>query len=416
MENEGQNAQPDELSLYRAAFRKAEAVCNEAAKGNLEARITGIAEFGEAGALLNAINRMLDQTDAFVREAGTSLRYASEGKYFRRFIERGMLGDFRRGAARINEARQDMEAKAKQAAAAEAEAEKQREREREQAAANEARVKLAEDFGSMVSDVVATVSEAAAQMETTANQMSELARGTHGQSLAVASAAEEATGNVETVAAATEQLAASINEISGRVQDSTTATRGAVDGMNRVNGAVAGLSEAAEQIGKVVEFIRNIAGQTNLLALNATIEAARAGEAGKGFAVVAAEVKNLATQTANATKDIGAQIGGIQSASQETASAAEGIGQSISRISEISTSIASAIEEQSAATGEISGSAQQAASGTRKVSGNMAGISEAAERTGTTADGVLSAARRLAEQAEGLSGEVTRFLESFRAA
>ena len=80
---QGEAAERPELELYKAAFEKAEAVCKEAAKGNLEARIVGVDAFGEVASLLNAINDMLDQTDAFVREAGTSLQYASEGKFFR---------------------------------------------------------------------------------------------------------------------------------------------------------------------------------------------------------------------------------------------------------------------------------------------------------------------------------------------
>ena len=81
----------------------------------------------------------------------------------------------------------------------------------------------------------------------------------------------------------------------------------------------------------MVELITNIAGQTNLLALNATIEAARAGDAGKGFAVVASEVKNLATQTARATEEIGSQIAQIQGATGQAVEAIKGITATIER-------------------------------------------------------------------------------------
>jgi methyl-accepting chemotaxis protein len=390
-----------ELELYKAAFKKAEVVCNEAAKGNLEARITEIGDFGEIGGMLHAINRMLDLTDAFVRESGASLTYASEDKFFRRFLLRGMLGSFRRGAATINTARESMETKARLAA---------------QAAAKERRLKVAETFASRVSDVIETVSVTATEMEATATTMSTLATTTHEQSVAVAAAAEETTVSVQTVASASQQLSAAITEISRRVSESTAATQGAVDGMARVNDAVEGLAEAAEQIDKVVEFIRNIAGKTNLLALNATIEAARAGEAGRGFAVVASEVKSLALQTATATNDITAEIRGIQEASQLTATAAKGIEENISEVSEISTTIASAIEEQSAATNEISTSVDRAAEGTGQVSGNVSKISGASQQTGSAATEVLECAGRLARQATMLTAEVENFLEEFRAA
>ena len=119
------------------------------------------------------------------------------------------------------------------------------------------------------------------------------------------------------------------------------------------------LAEGAQRIGQVVDMISNIAGQTNLLALNATIEAARAGEAGKGFAVVASEVKSLATQTARATDEIGAQIRQIQSATTEAVEAIKAISATIEEVSTIATTIASAVEEQGAATLEISRNIQQ---------------------------------------------------------
>ena len=111
----------------------------------------------------------------------------------------------------------------------------------------------------------------------------------------------------------------------------------------------------------MVELINTIAGQTNLLALNATIEAARAGEAGRGFAVVASEVKTLAQQTAKATGEIGEQVAGIQAATQGSVTAIKDILGAIERLSEISSTIAAAVEEQGAATQEISRNVQQGA-------------------------------------------------------
>jgi methyl-accepting chemotaxis protein len=108
--------------------------------------------------------------------------------------------------------------------------------------------------------------------------------------------------------------------------------------------------------------------QIELLALNATIEAARAGEAGRGFAVVASEVKALAKQTAKATGEIGQQISGMQAATQDSVGAIKEISSTIERLSEISSTIAAAVEEQGAATQEISRNVQQAAQGTQQVS------------------------------------------------
>ncbi|MFT6581037.1 MAG: hypothetical protein ACJAU6_001468 [Alphaproteobacteria bacterium] len=94
----GQN----ETDLAKLTFAKATEICERTAQGDLEARATEIEQYGENGALLHAINRLLDLTDAFVRESGASLKAANEGRFHRAFLERGMRGDFQRGARTIN--------------------------------------------------------------------------------------------------------------------------------------------------------------------------------------------------------------------------------------------------------------------------------------------------------------------------
>lgn len=189
----------------------------------------------------------------------------------------------------------------------------------------------------------------------------------------------------------------------------------AVTQARTTNDQVGELSKAAARIGDVVELINTIAGQTNLLALNATIEAARAGEAGKGFAVVATEVKALAEQTAKATGDIGQQIAGIQAATQESVGAIREISETIERLSEISATIAAAVEEQGAATQEISRNVQQAAQGTQQVSSNITDVQRGATQTGTASSEVLSAAKLLSRDSGRLKEEVGKFLVSVRA-
>jgi len=276
--------------------------------------------------------------------------------------------------------------------------------------------RLAGDFESKVGVIVSAVGDGAIQMRDTATQMADTAGKTSTQATNVAAASEEATRNVQTVAVATEELTSSISEISRRVSESAMTARRAVTEAERTNETVQSLAQAAQKIGEVVQLISDIDSQTNLLALNATIEAARAGEAGKGFAVVASEVKSLANQTAKATEDITVQITDIQQASGTAVHAIEAIGKIIAEIDEISTGIAAAVEQQGAATEEISRNVQEAAAGTQEVSTNIAGVNAATGETGRAAGEVLASADQLKREADNLKIEVARFLGQVRAA
>jgi methyl-accepting chemotaxis protein len=275
---------------------------------------------------------------------------------------------------------------------------------------------LISDFDRVAASALRTVSSAASELDATAQSMVAMAQQTNVQAGTVAAAAEQTSANVQTVATATEEMSSSIREISQQVSNSALIAGQAVEEASRTNDTVRGLADAAQRIGDVVNLITNIASQTNLLALNATIEAARAGEAGKGFAVVAGEVKSLAAQTAKATEEIASQISGIQSATSGAVAAIGGISGTIVSINDISTGIAAAIEEQGAATNEISRNVQQAAVGTQEVSVNITQVTQTAGETGSAAGQVQSAAGELARQAETLRQEVEQFLASIKAA
>ncbi len=275
---------------------------------------------------------------------------------------------------------------------------------------------LADQFEAKVGGVVAGVSSSAEQLQGSANALSATAEETSRQATAVAAASEEASTNVQTVASAAEELSSSITEISRQVSESAKIAGQAVDEVGRTGQTVEALALAAQKIGDVVKLISDIASQTNLLALNATIEAARAGEAGKGFAVVASEVKNLASQTAKATDEIGGQIAEIQNATGASVMAMKGIGETIAKINQIAAGIASAVEEQGAATQEIARNVQQAAAGTGEVSSNIAGVTQAAGETGASASQVKDAASTLGTQAVDLRKSVDAFLTQVRAA
>ncbi len=277
-------------------------------------------------------------------------------------------------------------------------------------------IRFADDFEAAVGAIVSNVSASAVQLESAAGTLTRTAETTQTLSSQVAGASEEASSNMQSVATATEELSASVNEIGRRVRESNKIADAAVTQAEQTDGRIGKLSRAAQEIGDVVKLITAIAEQTNLLALNATIEAARAGEAGRGFAVVASEVKSLASQTAKATDEISSHIMGMQGATQESVAAIKEIGGTIGQISDIAASIASAVEQQSSATQEISRSVQTVAQGTQQAAANIMQVNRGATETGSASEEVLNSARTLSSESTRLREELDRFMANIRAA
>ncbi|MFH6780995.1 MULTISPECIES: methyl-accepting chemotaxis protein [Methylobacterium] len=220
------------------------------------------------------------------------------------------------------------------------------------------------------------------------SEVSEQARATTAQTA-------QTSGNVEAVAAGTEEFAASIAELGRHAEDARSASDTAVRRAQAAGDIVASLTQAADRIGEAVSLIRSIADQTNLLALNATIEAARAGAAGRGFAVVAAEVKALAGQSARATQEIGTQIDAVQGATTAAVTAIEAIVAAIGHVSEISVGVSSAITQQAAVTRDMSANMQDAAQNIAAVRRNMEHITGSAGDVDASIRKVAQAARVL---------------------
>lgn len=275
---------------------------------------------------------------------------------------------------------------------------------------------LAESFEARVGGAIASVASAAMRLEDHAGTMAGAAQEVRTQAGAAAQGTDTASHAVSTVAAATEELSASIQEIARQVRQSAEVAAEAVAEVRRTEAAVGALADNAGRIGTVVSLISDIAKQTNLLALNATIEAARAGDAGKGFAVVAGEVKALARQTATATEEIGQQIAEMSRATKGAVAAVRGIVGTTARINEIANAIACAVEQQSAATRNITDSVQHATEGTSRANGGVAAVGEAAIAADGVAAEVRQAAGEMSRQGAALQQEVRDFLGTLRAA
>ncbi len=237
-------------------------------------------------------------------------------------------------------------------------------------ALNEAMARMRDAIRTIGSDAQALTAQSSA-LSVVGDGMAEGATMVSTQMSLVASAADEVSGNVETVLTGAEEMNSSIREIADSAAGAVSVASEAVSMADSTNALVNKLGESSAEIGDVVKLITSIADQTNLLALNATIEAARAGEAGKGFAVVAGAVKQLAQETSRATGDITARVATIQDDASKVAEAIEQIATIVQRISETQGVIAAAVEEQTATTAEINRSLHDVARGSREIAENI---------------------------------------------
>jgi NO-binding membrane sensor protein with MHYT domain/methyl-accepting chemotaxis protein len=266
------------------------------------------------------------------------------------------------------------------------------------------------EFRPQAANLLDSVKESVGAMRATAQTLLGNSRQTSERAVGAVNAFNEASANVNAVAAAANELSASIAEISNQLVHTTDVVKFAATAAEATDGEIAGLSAGAEKIGEVVGLIRKIAAQTNLLALNATIEAARAGEAGRGFSVVASEVKSLAVQTAKATEDIAKHILGVQYSTSSAVATIQKIAKRMQEINECTNSVASSVTQQSTATGEITRNVASAAEGTSLVSSVLSEVADATAEAQGSAEIVLNASESVEKSVQILQSQVDRFL------
>ncbi len=375
------------LRQLEGALGKACDVLAAASHGNLDHRVLNIRGQGVVGQMLVNVNRLLDLTEAFTKEADAAMTYAAEGRYFRQILLAGLSGEFSAHASLINQAMVSMEQRTK------------------------AFVGEASGIGETIKTASQAMAATATELEATSRQMSQIASTNAKKSAEVALISEEASSHVEAVAVAAEQVSTGIRDIAERVSHSATQAKETVREVAETDQDIQSLLEAAQHIGEVVSLITAIANQTNLLALNATIEAARAGDAGKGFAVVAGEVKTLANQTARATGEIVEQIATIRTATETAVSAIRKIAALVHDIDSSSTAIAATTAQQSVAMSDISRSIHTVSSGVRSVAQTISDVAGTADTATEAAGQVLLAAGDLAERTVKMNDGIDSFVD-----
>jgi methyl-accepting chemotaxis protein len=275
--------------------------------------------------------------------------------------------------------------------------------------------KVLDGFMREMMEPTETLNIAARQLSSNAESLSEMAQQAKEQSVTVAAASEQTTAMVQSAAQAGEELAQTIAEVEASAVESTRLAAGAVSKMQQTNATIDELAVVTREISEVTDLINRIAGQTNLLALNATIEAARAGEAGRGFAVVAQEVKTLAAQTANATRDISQRIQAIQDVTHRSVAAIAGISETIGELNRFSVRIAAAVEQQAKGAQEIASSLASVSSSVHDVNGAINKVENVGNRTAQAAVVLSSASASVTGQAHRIHEQVTAFTQDIRA-
>lgn len=377
------------LARQNAQLEHIAHICHENAQGNMEGRVMIPGASGQVLRLMNATNRLIDVADAYIRESSASAEHAARGLFYRKIMLAGLNGRWRSGADVLNQSSHMVRMNLLQSVKASGD-------------------RLQQAVGGTLGELAAC----AQNVLQAAKTLNELALQGDGRVTGLASATGQTTSSMASIAAAVEQMTAAISEISQQTGNASQVARVMESEGVRTYDVLENLITSSDQVAAVAELIKDIAGQVDLLALNATIEAARAGEAGRGFAVVASEVKDLATRTAEATRQVEGFVAESRQQIALTKAAIEAIVTQGRTVSETSYAIASAVEEQSATALEISRSLQATSGTAQQFSAAVDGLADASDQTKIMAGQMQDASEQLAHVTDALSREIDRFVSN----
>ena len=278
----------------------------------------------------------------------------------------------------------------------------------------DAEKRTADEFDENVGGLIKNLGDGVEKLQKSSTNLSEVADNLKSQSDAALKGVENGVNSVNQTAAATEEMSISISSVNEQIIEMLQVSEQAVTDADNSYNSVNKLVTASQDVGSVLATITGIAEQTNLLALNASIEAARAGEAGRGFAVVASEVKELAQETAKATEVIGEQIENMQNETNVASRAIKSITLVIAKMNESSRNIAEAMEQQKAATNEISHGAQETQLGMNDVQTASNNVSKAAENVESASTQSFESSVSMRKEVQNLQEQIDLFLEKLR--
>ncbi|MDQ6993566.1 MAG: PAS domain-containing methyl-accepting chemotaxis protein [Mariprofundus sp.] len=273
---------------------------------------------------------------------------------------------------------------------------------------------LANNFETNVGSLVKALADETQQVQRESNEMDVIAKALITQSEKALSSVNMGSSNVNSTAAAIEEMSVSVANVANQITDSLHISEQAVTQAAAATNMMEKLTDVSTEVSSIVNTISEIAEQTNLLALNASIEAARAGDAGRGFAVVAGEVKELANQTAQATDKIRTQIDSIQHESGQASSAIATIATTINNINDYSTAIATAMSEQAKASHEISTAAQKADSSIIDARCSVEELSASASEVDKGSDEMIVVSDNMKQRTEDVQQGIQQFVENLR--